>query len=112
VREELVHSVDSVRLNGVIGREYHEHGDFRLQVVNQKKHQCEQEGKDGRRTAFKPPGGLVLAQLQLGSLHLAASHEYPAASELDVGPLMDPSCAHASSGGRRERISELGTIPH
>jgi hypothetical protein len=43
------------------------------------------------RTGERPPGGLVLAQLQLGNLHWLGSHEYPAADELLVGPDMEPS---------------------
>ena len=67
-------------------------------------------GKGKRRTAFNPPGGLVLAQLQLGSLHLEGSHEYPAAAALDVAPLIDPSsCANASSG-KREKRRERGSM--
>jgi hypothetical protein len=51
---------------------------------------------------LRPPGGLVLAQLQLGNLHFDASHEYPAASGLVVGPVKPPSCA-ATRRGRRVR---------
>lgn len=42
-------------------------------------------------TGLSPPGGLVLAQLHVGSLHVEVSQEYPAASELLVGPLTLPS---------------------
>jgi len=31
--------------------------------------------KGWTRTGLKPPGGLVLAQLQFGNLHCVASHE-------------------------------------
>ena len=40
----------------------------------------------------------MLAQLQLGSWHLEASHEYPAASALLVGPSIPPSWAKDSNG--------------
>jgi len=43
------------------------------------------------RTGCKPPGGLVLAQLQSGNLHLDESQEYPAAAALEVGPEITPS---------------------
>jgi hypothetical protein len=65
---------------------------------------------DKPRTGLRPPGGLVLAQLQLGSLHLVASQEYPAAAELDVAPLMDPSCASTSRGAKTARRSARANI--
>jgi hypothetical protein len=51
----------------------------------------QQEREEMVLTGLSPPGGLVLAQLHLGSLHAEVSHEYPAASELLVGPLILPS---------------------
>lgn len=47
--------------------------------------------KEREVTGSSPPGGLVLAQLHLGSLHAEASQEYPAALELLVGPEILPS---------------------
>jgi hypothetical protein len=47
--------------------------------------------KEREITGSSPPGGLVLAQLHLGSLHAEALQEYPAASELLVGPEILPS---------------------
>lgn len=46
----------------------------------------------------------MLAQLQLGSLHLSASQEYPAASGLDVGPSMEPSWAKTRTGVRARSV--------
>jgi hypothetical protein len=55
-------------------------------------------------TGLKPPGGLVLAQLQFGSLHFDASQEYPAASALEVAPVIPPSSlARASRGAMSAR---------
>jgi hypothetical protein len=54
-------------------------------------------------TGLSPPGGLVLAQLHFGSLHTEASQEYPAASELLVGPLILPSWARESPSKRSKR---------
>jgi len=48
-------------------------------------------GKPEVHTGCKPPGGLVLAQLQSGNLHLDGSQEYPAAAALEVGPEITPS---------------------
>lgn len=59
--------------------------------------------KEREITGSSPPGGLVLAQLHLGSLHVEVSQEYPAASALLVGPLILPSWARESAGKRRER---------
>jgi hypothetical protein len=44
-------------------------------------------------TGRSPPGGLVLAQLQLGKVQLLVLQEYPAASLLDTGRVIPPSCA-------------------
>ena len=45
----------------------------------------------GVSASANPPGMLVDAHLQFGSWHLAASHEYWAASGLETGPVMLPS---------------------
>lgn len=47
--------------------------------------------KEREITGLSPPGGLVLAQLHLGSWHAEESQEYPAASALLVGPVTLPS---------------------
>lgn len=66
---------------------------------------CEPQRGGATLTGLIPPGGLVLAQLQLGSLHFEASQEYPNASGLVVGPSIPPSWASASSGVNDRRAT-------
>lgn len=67
------------------------------------------EGQKEVRTALSPPGGLVLAQLQCGSLHTEGSQEYPAAAELEVGAVTVPSWARERAGKRRASM-RIGSI--
>jgi hypothetical protein len=98
--QELVDGVERVRLDGVVGREDDELGDVGLFSGQERTANSDRVSKIRktcitasmqRLTGLNPPGGLVLAQLQFGSLHWLASHEYPAACALDVGPLIWPS---------------------
>lgn len=44
----------------------------------------------------------MLAQLQLGKVQLLALQEYPAASLLDNGRVIPPSCASTATGSKAE----------
>lgn len=50
----------------------------------------------------------MLAQLQFGKVHLLASQEYPAASLLDNGRDIPPSCA--STAGNRAESNQMGRM--
>jgi hypothetical protein len=63
-----------------------------------------------RLTGLNPPGGLVLAQLQLGKTHCDGSQEYPADSGLYVGPSMPPSWAatRRAAAAAKKREGSMG----
>ena len=71
VLEELVDGVDGVRLDRIVGGEDDELGNVFLWRRSVAERRAERRGRTGSR----PPGGLVLAQLHSGSLHLSASQE-------------------------------------
>jgi hypothetical protein len=109
VGQELVDGVEGVGLHGVVGGKNDEHWDIGL--AENMRLWSEFVRRPRLLTGLNPPGGLALAQLQFGSLHLEASQEYPAAAELDVAPLIDPSsCANASSAENPRRRSARGSM--
>jgi len=72
--KELIDRVQSVGLNSIIGSEKNELGDVGLE------YRLGPSVKLGtmtvkRQTGRNPPGGLVLAQAQSGSLHVFGSQE-------------------------------------
>jgi hypothetical protein len=119
--EELANGTQCVRLDGIVGREYDELGDICLRnrkrlsneshAYNHRDDAARQQHECLALTGSKPPGGLTLAQLHFGSWHWLASHEYPAESALEIGPMMPlPSWARTRSGRRAENRSNWVSI--
>lgn len=88
--KELVDGIKCIGLNGIIGGEDDELRRIGLHGIKMIRKGTSRKGCIAL-TGLIPPGGLVLAQLQVGSLHFEGSQEYPKASGLVVAPSMPPS---------------------
>jgi len=122
----LVDGINGVGLQGIVGGIDDELRDVALSTSKVRPYPNEKLTRDGKRTwgclaqaegrrgdttkervitGLSPPGGLVLAQLHFGSWHVEGSQEYPAASELLVGPSTLPSWARERTGRRNARMA-------
>jgi len=87
--KELIDRIESIGLNSIVGSKDNELWYIRLESRPSEVTHGQRIGE--KQPGERPPGGLALAQLQLGNWHWLGSHEYPAADELLVGPEMEPS---------------------